>query len=67
MATPLWTIDELAERLNVGVSTIRRLLAADTDDLPPEIRIGGSIRWDPNTVEQWITQAAARRDEERSA
>ncbi|WP_427773420.1 helix-turn-helix transcriptional regulator [Comamonas thiooxydans] len=44
----------LAKRLGLSVSTIERLRAQGSNDLPPCVRIGGAIRYDDVTVEQWL-------------
>ena len=44
----------LAKRLGLSVSTIERLRAQGSNDLPPCVRIGGAIRYDDMTVEQWL-------------
>lgn len=44
----------LAKRLGLSVSTIERLRAQGSTDLPPHVTIGGSIRYDDATVEEWI-------------
>jgi predicted DNA-binding transcriptional regulator AlpA len=45
----------LAKRLSLSISTIERLRAADSPDLPPTIVIGSSIRYDEASVEQWLS------------
>lgn len=42
----------LAKRLGLSVSTIERLRAQGSNDLPPCVRIGGAIRYDDVTVER---------------
>ena len=42
----------LAKRLGLSVSTIERLRAQGSNDLPPCVRIGGAIRYDDVTVEE---------------
>jgi len=44
----------LAKRLGLSVSTIERLRAQGSSDLPPHIKIGGAIRYDDTTVEEWL-------------
>jgi len=44
---PLHTAAEVAERLNLSVRTIRRMIA---DGRLPIVRIGGSIRIRPETL-----------------
>lgn len=44
----------LAKRLGVSVTTVERLRAAGSTDLPPCVTIGGSIRYDEAHVEQWL-------------
>ena len=44
----------LAKRLGLSVSTIERLRAQGSPDLPPSIVIGASIRYDELQVEAWL-------------
>ncbi len=44
----------LAQRLNISVTTIERLRAQQSPDLPPHITIGKSIRYDERVVEAWL-------------
>lgn len=46
----------LAKRLGLSVTTIERLRAKASTDIPPHLTIGHSIRYDEATVEQWLTQ-----------
>ncbi len=50
----LKTTEWLAQRLQVSITTIERLRAQHTPDLPPHITIGRSIRYDPVAVESWL-------------
>ena len=44
----------LAQRLNISVTTIERLRARNSPDLPPSVTIGSSIRYDDVLVEEWL-------------
>ena len=44
----------LAQRLNISVTTIERLRAQQSPDLPPHVTIGKSIRYDQAVVEKWL-------------
>jgi predicted DNA-binding transcriptional regulator AlpA len=44
----------LAERLGLSVSTIERLRARLSKDIPTHLTIGKSIRYDLAAVEKWI-------------
>lgn len=44
----------LAEVLDLSISTIEKLRAQGSDDLPPYLVIGGSIRYSDLDVEAWI-------------
>ena len=46
----------LAKRLGLSVTTIERIRARNSSDLPPCIVIGHSIRYDEVTVEAWIKE-----------
>ena len=47
----------LAQRLGLSVTTIERLRAQGSQDLPPCRTIGKSKRYDERAVEQWILDA----------
>ena len=47
----------LAQRLGLSVTTIERLRAQGSQDLPPCRTIGKSKRYDEQVVEQWIRDA----------
>ena len=47
----------LAQRLGLSVTTIERLRAQGSQDLPPCRTIGKSKRYDELVVEQWIRGA----------
>lgn len=49
---PLWSINDLADHLNVKVSTVRSWRTAG--DGPPAIRVAGSIRWRQADVHAWL-------------
>ena len=55
----------LAERLGLSISTIERLRAAGSSDLPPSIVIGTSIRYDQAVVEQWLLDRIASQTSKR--
>ena len=44
----------LAERLGVSLSNIQKLRAYEPEKLPKAVRIGRAVRYDPETVENWI-------------
>lgn len=46
----------LAQRLGLSVTTIERLRAKNSPDLPPCHTIGKSKRYDERQVEQWLQQ-----------
>lgn len=43
---------ELASHLGIGVSTCKRWVANGVLP-PPDIRIGGIVRWSPQTIDKW--------------
>ena len=49
----------LAQRLGLSVTTIERLRAQGSPDLPPCRTIGKSKRYDEQAVEQWIRDAGS--------
>ena len=48
----LLTVKDLAKVLKTSVRQIWRLRAAG--QLPPHIKIGGSVRWDERDLAAWI-------------
>lgn len=46
----------LALRLGISRTTVERLRASGSPDLPPAITIGRSIRYDEATVERWLAE-----------
>jgi excisionase family DNA binding protein len=48
---PLLTVREAAARLRVSEKTVRRLIGAE---ILPALRIGGSIRVDPDQLRAWL-------------
>lgn len=50
----LQTSSWLAKRLGISITTVERLRAAGSTDLPPAVQIGRSIRYDESFVEQWL-------------
>jgi excisionase family DNA binding protein len=53
---PLIGAMDLARRLGVSRDHVYRLL--DRGQLPPAIRLGGLLKWDPRIIEAWIGQQA---------
>lgn len=51
---PLMSMTEFAQRLGISKRTLQRLRQAGM--LPAPIRFRGSLRWDPNTIANWIQQ-----------
>lgn len=54
---PLLTVAAVAERLNLSEKTVRRLIGAEL--LPGALRIGGSVRVDPDALEEWLAGKAS--------
>ncbi|MBI4582731.1 MAG: helix-turn-helix domain-containing protein [Planctomycetes bacterium] len=48
----LLTIDAVAQLLGCSSRHVRRL--ADSDRMPPPLRLGTALRWDRKAVEKWI-------------
>ncbi len=48
----LLTIQQVAKRLNVSIRTVQRLRRKEA--LPQPMQLGGSVRWNPETIETWI-------------
>ena len=67
MGTPvhddsMLTVYQVAERLTVSPKTVRRLV--ERGDLPA-LRIGGSVRVDPDELCTWLCGVATTRDQLR--
>jgi excisionase family DNA binding protein len=56
---PLLTIAETGTRLNLNERTVRRLIARG--DLPA-VRLGNSIRVDPDDLEAWLEERLISRE-----
>jgi len=50
----LFTIQDVAEMLQVAVRTVRRLRS--TGKLPQPVTIGRSVRWRREDLEEWIAE-----------
>jgi excisionase family DNA binding protein len=50
----LLTAADLARRLNCSERTVRRMRLAG--HLPPAVRLGKLVRWQPQAIERWIAQ-----------
>lgn len=49
----LWTAQDIAERLKLHPRYVRDRMAK-RKDFPQPYRIGASLRWKPEDVEQWL-------------
>ena len=56
----------LAQRLGLSVTTIERLRAQGSQELPPCRTIGKSKRYDEQVVEQWIREAGVAKPAQAS-
>ena len=56
----------LAQRLGLSITTIERLRAQGSQDLPPCRTIGKSKRYDEQVVEQWIRNAGGAKPAQAS-
>lgn len=52
MSIGLVTAQELARMLRVSVRKVWRMRSAG--QLPPPVRLGGSVRWDPVDIDSWL-------------
>lgn len=50
----LWTETELAEYIVASVLTVRRNRTTAPHRLPPHIKIGSLVRYDPVQVKKWL-------------
>jgi excisionase family DNA binding protein len=53
-ALKLLTYEDLAEVLNLPISTVRTWGSLEPDKLPPRMKLGRNVRFHPDTVENWI-------------
>jgi excisionase family DNA binding protein len=60
----LLTIDQLAERLGITVRHVRRLVA---DRKVPYVKVGRLVRFDPDSIKEWLAAARREADPERVA
>ncbi len=49
---PLLTVKDVAKMLQLSTRTIFRL--AEKGSLPKPLRIGGSVRWQPKTIKEYL-------------
>jgi len=54
----LWTIKDVAQMLGVTTRTVGRYVI--DGKIPKPLRIGGAIRWQQATIEQWIKKGCPR-------
>jgi prophage regulatory protein len=50
--SPLLTVKELAEMLGVTIICVYRW--RDAGEIPPSIKIGGSVRWRRSDIDAWL-------------
>lgn len=55
----LLTIKEVADTLTVSQRAFRRLV--DSGKAPTPVRLGRSVRWESNAIEQWIAEGCPKR------
>ena len=48
---PLLDVDELAERLNISVRHVRRLVA---ERRVPYLKVGHLLRFEPAAIDEWV-------------
>lgn len=56
MPESLWNTAQCAEYLNISEKTLRRWQAGHA---VPFVKIGGAIRYEPDTVREWVRRSAA--------
>lgn len=54
MSNQLLTAKQIAARLGVSLSTVRRWTREEV--LPPPVRLGRLVRWSPETFEAWLVR-----------
>ena len=50
----LLTVRQVAEILNCSVRTVWRL--SDAGRIPPPVRLGGLVRWQPRAIDKWLAE-----------
>ncbi len=63
----LLTIFTLAVWFDMTPDGIKQRYYRDPTSLPPAIRIGRSLRWDPETVREWLKEREEVRTEIRTS
>lgn len=59
----LLTVKDVAGALRLSERTVWR--KEMTGELPPAIRIGGVVRWSPNSLQTWISRKEAEAERRR--
>lgn len=58
MDAPLLTPQELADRLNVPLNTVRKWRSIRTG--PPVLKVGRHLRYRPEDVQAWLNEQTAQ-------
>ncbi|WP_443134966.1 helix-turn-helix transcriptional regulator [Halorhodospira sp. 9621] len=53
---PLLNKAELAKLLGITQRSLNRRRERDPESLPPAVRLGRSLRWRPDDVEEWLVR-----------
>lgn len=59
-ATHLLTRDDLCQRLKISKRTVSRLMS--TGKLPAAVRLGHSVRWRSEDIDEWIGRGCPAMD-----
>jgi predicted DNA-binding transcriptional regulator AlpA len=54
----LWRLDTVAKSLGIGRRTLERMRTAGQFP-PPDVMIGRSPRWRPETIRRWVERGGA--------
>ena len=61
---PARMLDVAAVALMLGVSARHVYRLADSGQRPRPVKLGGSVRWDRRTIEDWIDSGCPKSSEE---
>ncbi len=56
----LLTVEQVAKAMQVSVKTVYRLV---TENKIPSLRVGSSIRFDPDKIQEWQNQNTCKQPE----
>lgn len=55
----LWTAEDIARYFGIALDTVYRRRSLYPETLPPAVKVGNSLRWRPQDVDQWVEKRVA--------